>query len=123
MPTKSVKCFTSFGFDKETDQSFPRSRFKTELCHVLTGPERPNTFRPARQPSHLSPTPALQNPILYSTAFVSPSIPAYIVVFPNPLIVMTAGFDPLVLPALLHDLPQGYAQRIRTYDAEGESLA
>lgn len=36
---------------------------------------------------------------------------------------MAARFDPLVLPALLHDLPQGYAQRIRTYDAEGEGLA
>jgi hypothetical protein len=36
---------------------------------------------------------------------------------------MAARFDPLVLPTQLHDLPQGYAQRIRTYDAEGESSA
>jgi hypothetical protein len=36
---------------------------------------------------------------------------------------MPARFDPLVLLSLLHDLPQGYAQRVRTYDAEGESSA
>jgi hypothetical protein len=46
LPTESVKGFTSFDFDKETDQSFPRSRSETELCQVLIGPERPNTFRP-----------------------------------------------------------------------------
>ena len=46
LPTESVKCFTSFDFDKETDQSFPRSRSETELLKVLTGPERPNTSRP-----------------------------------------------------------------------------
>ena len=27
---------------------------------------------------------------------------------------------PLVLPAQLHDLPQGYSQRIKTYGAEGD---
>ena len=46
LPTESVKGFTSFDFDKETDQSFPRSRSEIELCQVLTGLERPNTFRP-----------------------------------------------------------------------------
>ena len=123
LPTESVKCFTSFDFDKETDQSFPRSRSKTELCQVLTSPERSNTFRSTQQPSHPSPIPAAQNPVTYFTPAVSPLIPAYTIVFPNPPIVMDARFDPLVLPALLHDLPQGYAQRIRTYDAEGGSSA
>ena len=123
LPTESVKHFTSFDLDKEIDQSFPRSRSETELCQVLTGPERQNTFIPTQQPSHPSSTLAIQNPILYSTAFISPSIPVYTVVFPNPPIVMAARFDPLVLPTLLHDLPQGYAQKIRTYDAEGEGSA
>ena len=121
LPTESVKCFTSFDFDKETDQSFPRSRSAIELCQVLTGLERPNTFKPTQQPSHPSPTPTVQTPVPYFTPIVSPLIPAYTVVSPNPPIVMAARFDPLVLPALLHDLPQGYAQRIRTYDAEGET--
>ena len=121
LPTESVKCFTSFDFDKETDQSFPRSRSETELSQVLTGPERPNTFRPTHQPSHPSPTSIVQNPVTYFTHVVSPLIPAYTIVSPNPPIVMAARFDPLVLPALLHDLPQTYAQIIKTYDAEGES--
>ena len=38
LPTESVKCFRSFDFDKEIDQSFPRSRSETELCQVLTSP-------------------------------------------------------------------------------------
>ena len=46
LPTESVKVFISCDFDKETNQSFLRSRSETKLCQVLTGPERPNTFRP-----------------------------------------------------------------------------
>ena len=47
-PTESVKSFTSFDFDKETDQSFPTSRSETELCQDLIGPESPNIFRPTQ---------------------------------------------------------------------------
>jgi hypothetical protein len=93
------------------------------LCQVQTGLERPNTFRPTQQPSHPSPTPVAQNLVLYSTTFVSPLIPTHTVILPNPHKAMAARYDPLVLPAQLHDLPQGYAQRIRTYDAEGEVSA
>ena len=66
-PTESVKGFTSCDFDKETNQSFSRSKSETELCQVLTGPERPNPFRPAQHPSHPSPTVVVQNPVTYST--------------------------------------------------------
>jgi hypothetical protein len=72
LPTESDKGFTSFDFDKETDQSFPRSRSETELCQVLTSLERPNIFRLAQQPSHPSPTPVVQNPVTYFTTIVSP---------------------------------------------------
>ena len=34
-------------FDKETDQSFSRSKSETKLSQVLTGLERPNIFKPA----------------------------------------------------------------------------
>ena len=44
-PTESVRGILSFFFDKETDQSFPRSKYDTELSQVLTGPERPKTSR------------------------------------------------------------------------------
>ena len=90
------------------------------MCQVLAGPKRPNISRPAQQPSHPSSTPIVQNLVSYSTAFIPPLILAYTVVFPNAPIVMATRYDPLVLPAYLHDLPQGYAQRIRTYDVEGE---
>jgi len=36
---------------------------------------------------------------------------------------MATRFTHLVLHAQLHDLPQGYSQRIRTYGAEGDVLA
>ena len=123
LPTESVKCFTSFDFDKETDQSFPRSRSETELCQVLTSPERPNTFRPTQQPSHPSSTPVVQSPVSYPTTLVSPSIPSYTVVFSSLPIVMATRFAPLALPAQLHDLPLGYSQRIRTYGVEGDVSA
>ena len=32
--------------------------------------------------------------------------------------IMVSWFAPLVLPSLLHNFPQNYAQRIRLYDAE-----
>jgi hypothetical protein len=36
----------------------------------------------------------------------------------NPPRAMETGFAPLELPAQLHDLPQNYNQRIRSFDAE-----
>ena len=48
LPTEIVKGFISFDFDKETDQSFLRSKSETELCQVPTGLERPNTARPTQ---------------------------------------------------------------------------
>ena len=99
LPTRGVKSFTSFDFDKDADQSFPRSKSETELCQVLTGPERPNIFGPAQQPSHPSPTIAVQNPVTYSSAFVTHLVPTYTVVFPDPLIVIAARYAPLALLA------------------------
>ena len=36
---------------------------------------------------------------------------------------MVARYDPSIFRAQLHDLPQGYAQRIKIYDAEGDISA
>ena len=38
----------------------------------------------------------------------------------NPPIVMSNIFSPLVLPANLHDLTQGYAQRLKQFGEEGD---
>ena len=65
----------------------------------------------------------MQIPVAYSPTFVSPIVPIHIVVLPNPPIVMAARFTPLVFHTQLHDLPQGYSQRIRTYGAEGDISA
>jgi hypothetical protein len=132
LPTESVKSAESFIFDKGTDQSLSRSKFSTELSQALTGPERPNLCKPSQQPSHPSSTSifpqiqythTVQNPITYFPVFVTPLVPIHIVVLPSPPIVMVSRFNTLVLPAQLHDLPQGYSQRIRTYGAEGDISA
>ena len=36
---------------------------------------------------------------------------------------MVAKFSPLDFPAMLHDLPQNYAQRISLFDGEGNFIA
>lgn len=36
---------------------------------------------------------------------------------------MENKFAPLVLPKNLHDLPQGYAQRLKQFGAEGDIIA
>ena len=41
----------------------------------------------------------------------------------NPPRPMAARFAPLCLPALLHDLPQNYSQRISLFDGEGDITA
>lgn len=41
----------------------------------------------------------------------------------SPIEVMAAKFSLLVLPAQLHDLPQNYSERIKTYNAEGDITA
>ena len=41
----------------------------------------------------------------------------------NPPRPMAARFAPLCLPALLHDLPQNYSQRISLFDGEGDIIA
>ena len=64
LPTESVKSITSFVFDKETGQTFSRSKSEIEFSQVFTSPEGPNLFRPTQQPSHPSPTlvfPQIQN--------------------------------------------------------------
>ena len=131
-PTESVKSVESFSFHKGTDQSLSRSKSATKLSKAFTGPERPNLFKPAQHPSHPSSTSifpqiqntqSAQNPIAYSVAFVTPLVPIHTIILPNPPIVMVVRFTPLVFPARLHDLPQGYSQRIGTYAAKGDISA
>ena len=132
LPVESVKSTSSFVFDKGTDQSLSRSKSSTKLSQAFTGPERQNLSKLAQQPSHPSSTSCLpqiqntqsvQNPVTYSATFVTPLIPIHTIILPNPPIVMATRFTPLDFPPQLHDLPQGYSQRIRTYGADGNISA
>ena len=49
-----------------------------------------------------------------------PIVTPYQTPTPNLSPAMAARFAPLVLPAQLHDLPQAYSQRIKTYGVEGD---
>ena len=55
-----------------------------------------------------------------TTAFEHPQSTAVPVNPPRP---MAARFAPLHLPAVLHDLPQNYSQRISLFDGEGDITA
>ena len=132
LPTEGVKSAESFSFDKGTDQSLSRSKSATGLSQAFTSLERPNISKPSQQTSHPSSTfcfPQIQNthsvqiPVTYSSAFITPLVPIHTIVLPNLPIVMAAIFTPLVLSAQLHDLPQGYSQRIKTYGAKGDISA
>ena len=80
LPAESVKSAESFSIDKGTNQLLSRSKSSTELSQALTGPERPNLFKPTQHPSHPSSTsyfPQIQNthsvqiPVTYSSTFVT----------------------------------------------------
>ena len=67
--------------------------------------------------SQIQNTHSVQIPATYSSSFFIPTVPIHTVVLPNPPIAMATRFTPLVFLAQLHDLPQVYSQRIRTYGA------
>ena len=41
----------------------------------------------------------------------------------KPIVIMANRFAPLVLPANLHDLPQGYGHRLKQFGEEGDIIA
>ena len=117
LPSESVKSDEIFSFDKGTDQSLSTSKSTTELIQAFSSPKRPNILKPTQWPSHPSSTSvfpqiwnthSVQNPVTYFVSFVTPLVPIHTVVLPNPPIVIAARFTPLVFPAQLHDLTQGY---------------
>ena len=62
------------------------------------------------------------NPLIQNFQTYTPSHQNCHVV-PNPPRPMDARFSPLALPAVLHDLPQNYAQKIPFYDGDGNFTA
>lgn len=134
LPAKSVRSIENIILDKETDQALLRSKSTSELSQVTIGPGGLNFPIFAQHPSQPSSPPFFpQNQdtqsvhihVTYSPTFCIPPLvhiptfPIHSVIFPNPPRVVATEFTPLVLPTQLHDLPQGYSQRIRTYGPEG----
>ena len=89
-----------------------KSKYEYDLENVEFNPRRLESYlldslwRDLRQSAKVKEAPVIQN-IQNSSV---PPIP------PRP---MVAKFAPLRLPAVLHDLPQNYSQRISLFDGEG----
>lgn len=71
-----------------------------------------------------------QNTIVVSPNKIVSLVPSYILISPqtlpssqNPHIVMANRYAPLVLPGNIHELPQGYAQRLKQFGEEADIIA
>ena len=94
-----------------------------------------NNFEFVCQPLHLSaplhttghhtyvdssPIIVMSIPLVQIPPIPIPIVTPYQTSPPNLPLAMVARFTPLVLPAQLHDLPQGNSQRIKTFGGEGD---
>ena len=129
LPAKGVKSIVYIILDKKFEQMLLRSKSTSNLSQVVFGLERFIFSEFTQHPSQIQATQGVHTPVTYSPTFVIPplvhipSLPTQPMIVPNPPRVMVARFTPLVLLAQLHDLPQGYPQRIRTFGAEGDITA
>ena len=103
-------------------RSLPKSKIDSDLKNTKVNPDRlesylldslwqnlPRTRNPALQKFQPCTPRVVQNhPVLQVPPIV-----------PNPPRPMAGRFTPLDLPIMLHDLPQGYAQRVPFYDGQG----
>ena len=95
-----MKSIDDLDFDIKFEQSLFRSRSESNLNEVLFDEKK-----------------------FQSLIYIVPNkivfIPSQIVQpVQNPPRSMATSFSPLVLPSQLHDLPQNYNHRIKSYDAE-----
>ena len=124
LSAKGVKSVDGIILNRKFEKILLRSKSNSELSQDTFGLERLNFFDFAQHPSQPSSTSVFpQNQdtysvhihVTYSPTFVIPplvhipTILTHPIIFPNPLGVMASKFTPLVLPAQLHDLPQGYS--------------
>ena len=67
-----------------------------------------------------SPIIVMSIPLVQIPPIPIPIVTLYQTSPPNLPLAMTARFTPLVFPAQLHDFPQSYSQRIKTFGAKGD---
>ena len=70
-----------------------------------------------------SPIVALSTPLVHIPSIPIPIVTPYQTPPPNLPLAMAARSTPFVLPTQLHDFPQAYSQRIKTFGAEGDIIA
>lgn len=144
LPAKGFGSIDDVIFDERFEQNLFRSKFGSYLIQVVFDPKYLSPITPRKSSSFsrryqklfwdtLSPDlkkelliPETPKSVQYSTPFVHiPSIPMsrvtpYQAPPPNIPAAMAAIFSPLVLPTQLHDFPQAYSERIKTYGPEGD---
>jgi hypothetical protein len=116
-----VKSIQDLSFDIKFEQSLFRTKSESDLAHIVFDRSKFKPLISSSIPSVvISPTSSPKVVVNSPKASIpgQASIPIQ-----NPPRVMAARFSPLVLPAQLHDLPQNYAQRIKTYGAEEDISA
>jgi hypothetical protein len=99
-PKDGVKSIDDLEFDIKFEQTLFRSKSESDLTEILFDEKKFQSF-------------------IIVVPIQTVVIPSHIVQpGQGPPRIMATRFSPLVLPAQLHDLPQNYAQRIKSYDAE-----
>jgi hypothetical protein len=93
LPKDGVKSIDDLDFDLKFEQTLFRSRSESNLNKIIFDEKKFQS---------LIPTVPIQT----------------VQIAQNPPRAMATRFSPLVLPAQLHDLPQNYNQRIKSFDVE-----
>jgi hypothetical protein len=108
LPKDGLKSIDDLDFDLKFEQTLFRSRSESKLNEIIFDEKKFQSLIPT--------VPIQTIPIQI--------VPAQTVqIAQNPPRAMAARFSPLALPAQLHDLPQNYNQRIRSFDAEENTSA
>ena len=116
-----------FGWESNFERSLLKSKSEPDLKDTQINPSRLESYLlnslwqnlqhslkvEERNPVVQNLQPYIPQNVQTPLAFQAPPF------VPNPPRPMVARFYPLALPAILHDLPQNYAQRISLYDGEG----
>jgi hypothetical protein len=100
LPKDGVKSIDDLEFDIKFEQTLFRSKSESNLTEIL--------FDEKKFQSFISVVPI--QTVVIPSQIVQP--------VQSPPKTMATRYAPLVLPAQLHDLPQNYNQRIKSYDAE-----
>jgi hypothetical protein len=115
-PNLKIKLFIESPIHNQSPNFFAKNRFEffSQTSFSVTSPSKESQTSVALPSVVIHSTPPIHIPSI-SVPIVTP----YQTPTPNLSLAMAARFAAFVLPTQLHDLPQAYSQRIKTYGAEG----